>query len=1317
MALRIRTKAFIYWVLLSLNLVAEITPYHPEIENPLNSKWAWKALKVEHDADITVVLSAQNGDLYMGVRDGIILYSNNEFKFYGENEGFSGNGTGDILESNEGQIFAINGSHLFSFDGLNWSEIDLNGATIAPNQHAYLASDDSIFIPHERFLTIISEDGTKVRYSLTSEIYSIVEDRDGRFWVALGDYGEVYRVNRKSDFGHFEKWEKMLVSEVESDRAILFYDKTGHIWFIDYIFPRSPISYSLDTQSWTEHSLDEIGGSNGNTSIIQSKDGAIWILSRGKMHRYLNEQWEVFSNPEYPVPANFPLITESKFGELIIAESGQNIHKVDYGSKKWKTFLNLHFQAEDRVGNKWFLSRSGEIVSCDSNGESWVKHIPNDGEIDHPMLLAVTRKNEVWCVGSHDGKAAVNILKNGTWEKVVFEGFAYGISHLSFYEDENGEIFLGSGQQHSSNSNNSGGVIHFKPIGDDYEINYLTPPQVPFRIVGIVRYPENGDLWFGGHSLVRFDGIHSDTVMNDIGLDGNWIDNIHATNDRLLITNWGKGIFQLKDHKWTVFKSDDGLHTERVSQLLCEDDLIVAATSDGIYRLDGERWFPYLSDKISIPRESGYLKTDSSGGIWINLSYIEWFYRGLVEQETRTPKSTGFKTIWYQPDKQYPQTFIDTEDGSKFFDVDAEIAWRGRDDWSVMSPEGMSYSYRIDDGEWSAFSENKKVFYSKSNSGRHTVQVRSRDIDFNIDQTPSEVSFDIIVPFYKQKWFVPVVVFVLITIVLLVFIIVRLKIRFILEIDEMKLRYFTNISHELRTPLTLILGPIENAINRSNNEKNKQDLSLAYKHALRLRDLVDQLLEFRKFENGKIVINLEETVFPEFLAANLYSFESLIIEKKQKLIFHNSIENLHCRIDQDKFQKIIYNLISNSIKYTQENGQIEVFLSLENDSGKTWLNTKVSNDGPSINQKDLKRIFEPYYQGNVDRSNLQNSSGIGLALTKQLVENHEGKISVVSPIKGNIGCRFEVSIPVEVVGEERLLETTVSREIGLGFDLETLSLKDDAPKFGYKNNSGFEESPLLLYVEDDTEIRHFIRSQLSNDFRLIEAVNGNQALSLAKIHVPDIILTDVMMPGLNGFELCKLIKSDPVTNHIPVIILTALQSNDYEIVGTKMKADDYLTKPISPTLLKLKLGNVLEARARLRERIRLDYIPQNEIVSDDTEVKEFLNLSKSIINKHIDDSLFGVDEFAEKMSMSRSAIYRKFKAITDDSPASFIRMMRLRKASSLLRKTNRSIVEISLEVGFSEASVFSRSFKDHFGISPKEYRILEKQKNRNLEAN
>jgi len=527
------------------------------------------------------------------------------------------------------------------------------------------------------------------------------------------------------------------------------------------------------------------------------------------------------------------------------------------------------------------------------------------------------------------------------------------------------------------------------------------------------------------------------------------------------------------------------------------------------------------------------------------------------------------------------------------------------------------------------------------------------------------------------------------------------------ELDSMKSRFFANISHEFRTPLTLILGPLEKLRLKISDKESTKDLNMMQRNALRLQNLINQLLSLSKLESGQMKLKARECNAIPLINGYMQSFESLAKQKGVQLVFKAKKDGVVLWIDYDKLEKILYNLLSNAFKYTDEGGRIVV----EVDSRQLTVDSlviSVSDTGAGISNEILPHIFNRFYQADDSYSKDGKSSGIGLALTKELVELHHGWIEVES--KEGDGTMFRVFLPL---GKEHLKpeEMVTSYEPGeIKGPLIPLTGFDELRSIKAEDEKTEKEKPQLLVVEDNDDLRSHIRSYLTNKYRIAEAVDGEKGMEKAIESIPDLVISDVMMPKMDGIELCKRLKTDDRTSHIPVILLTARATIEDKLAGLETGADDYITKPFDARELLTRIKNLLELRQALRERFLKDAeriglsalidLPEAGISSME---QKFLQKAIGIINKNLSDPEFTVKRFCADMAMSNMQLHRKLVAVTGQTANRLIRSYRLNHAAKLLEKKAGNVTEVAFEVGFNNLSWFSKCFQEQFGMPPSEY--------------
>ena len=528
----------------------------------------------------------------------------------------------------------------------------------------------------------------------------------------------------------------------------------------------------------------------------------------------------------------------------------------------------------------------------------------------------------------------------------------------------------------------------------------------------------------------------------------------------------------------------------------------------------------------------------------------------------------------------------------------------------------------------------------------------------------------------------------------------RLEKHKITEVNQMKLQFFTNISHEFRTPLTLIISPLQKIIERKGADDwlNKQH-DIIYRNAKRLMTLIDQLMDFRKSELGELKLHVSRNELVGFINEIYLSFALAASQNNIIYTFDSKEENLNCLFDQSYIEKIAFNLLSNAFKYTPAGGTIGINLYREDN----WVVIQVKDSGKGIPAEKLSLIFERFYR--IDENSSKPGSGIGLALTKRLVELHHGTISATG--EEGKGSVFTVRIPLDddyyfedelIHHQEISSEETAKPGIELR-EAEIIHLEEEEHK-----------SETVLLVEDNKDIINYLRDNLKASYNIVTAANGKEALEQIYEEEPDLIVSDIMMPEMDGLTFCKSLKQNIKTCHVPLILVTAKNSVDDQIKGHQLGADDYVVKPFEMNLLEAKIKNLIKSRKRLKELYSQSNSIKPESIAFNNLDKELLDKALTVVEEHLQDAEFSVDLFAREMGMSRSNLHLKMKAITGASATDFIKKVRFNQALKLLEENRYSVAEISYMVGFNSPSYFSTSFKKHFGYLPTEH--LEKIRNR-----
>ena len=650
---------------------------------------------------------------------------------------------------------------------------------------------------------------------------------------------------------------------------------------------------------------------------------------------------------------------------------------------------------------------------------------------------------------------------------------------------------------------------------------------------------------------------------------------------------------------------------------------------------------------------------------------------------------------------------------------------------SFDKPDANLFQYYLQgyDKNWSKWTLEPVKEYTNLSRGKYKFFVRAKNI-YGIISKEDSFAFTILSPWYFTGWAYALYGLVFLGLLLLVrnSELKRLNKKHALELDlvafeklkeldQMKSQFFANISHEFRTPLTLILGQIESVLSSKIDVKEKGKLHIANRNARRLLTLINQLLDLSKLESGSMELKAAQHNIVSFLKSLFYSFESIAESKKITLKFDSEFENIPVRFDPDKMEKIFYNLVSNAFKFTPAGGVIMVILDI---SKSTMVSVRVKDTGKGIGKKEIIHIFDRFYQADGSSTREYDGTGIGLSLAKELIELHKGDISVIS--EEGKGTEFIINLPLGDMSFERekLFETNTAKFSidKMANDFETDSSVNiqnqvsgiqqrvsgaENPASGIREQESIADE-IVLIVEDNLDVRAYMREQIESEYKVIEASQGEEGIVQAQKFIPDVIITDVMMPKMDGYKFSREIRKDEKTSHIPIIMLTAKAGLDDKIEGLETGIDAYLTKPFSAKELKVRIKNLIIRRKELRKKFSRATVIKPSEVSTVSADQEFLQKAIKIIESHFEDEQFSVEKLAEKVNMSISQLNRKLNALIDQPAGQLIRSLRLQRAADLLKKNTGSIAEICYQVGFNDQAYFSRSFKKQFGCSPSEYK-------------
>ena len=624
---------------------------------------------------------------------------------------------------------------------------------------------------------------------------------------------------------------------------------------------------------------------------------------------------------------------------------------------------------------------------------------------------------------------------------------------------------------------------------------------------------------------------------------------------------------------------------------------------------------------------------------------------------------------------------------------------------NYFNPDKVKIEYQMQgfDKKWiQANNSEPKATYTNLDAGNYVFVVRS--LSNGIVTSRAALEVHILPPFWKTTW--AYLVYLLIIAIGLLALrkrgIEKLRLQFefekeraeaqrMHELDLMKIKFFTNVSHEFRTPLSLIMAPIDKVLKQISEPEIQKQLEFANRNARRLLNMVNQLLDFRKMEFQELKLHVEDGEIIGFISEIADSFHDIAEKKEISFVFDTEIDELYCAFDGDKVERILFNLISNAFKFTPPRGHVSVLISTgdSQDENICELQIKVMDTGIGIPLAKTDRIFDPFFQNDIPGSMVNQGSGIGLSITKEFVRLHNGTITVDS--QPEEGSCFTVVLPLTVrpaafVGED------------IAADLNTEEAK--APDAVAKHT---DKKPTILIIEDNYDFRYYIKDNLKQSFNIIEAADGREGWQKALALHPNLVVSDISMPEMNGIELCMKIRSDSRTSHIPVILLTALTGEDQQLKGLETGATDYMTKPFNFEILLSKIKNILVQQESMRKTYQklVEVKPTDELVESPEEA--FLQKLLRLIDENISNPNFSVEELSGEMFVSRYTLYKKILALTGKTPNEFIRHMRLKRAAQLLENGYLTISQVCYKVGFKSQKYFVKAFKTEFNVSPSNY--------------
>jgi len=1168
-------------------------------------------------------------------------------------------------------------------------------------------------------------------------LFDVLIDDDGICWLAtsLGLY--------KYEAGKFST----VFGFASSRYAINWYDshniivaKQDGIWLFDILaLTEKQIYANRDLNSFDFYSL-----------YLDKAQGKLWLGTVSAGLFIYNFSNGTCSNELKSILPRQPILTmaENTDSTCLIGFDGQGIWELDRRNQKvlniYKESLDIPYSLKgngvydlfrDKNKRVWVCTYSGGLSFLDQTSPlvNQIVHLPNNANslINNDVNSIVEdRWGKLW-FATNNGISCWNLATN-KWSCFYNDKETQAQVFLSLCEDNQGRIWAGT---------YSSGVYLLDDINGKELAHYTKDgtgsPFLNDFIFNIYK-DTSGDIWLGGGSGTNVCYLSAE---NKFRTYSNQFVGCYAeleTNQILL--GCSDGLFQLNKETGAIKRLVAGLLVRDV--LVMGDDVWIGTSGAGLVRYNRKTG---ATEKLTVEQglPSNFINgiTSANGDLWIGTEnglcrFNPRNNNALTYSSTYALSMASFNDCSHSKLKN-GQLAMGTNNGvvifspnlvdastakGKIFFQDLTVAGRSIREISSFNLKtpidslqeidlryfqntislellslgqtpGSKFSWKLEsfDQQWSQPTGNNVINYTNIPSGHFTLRIRLLDNSMSNIMAERSIVINSIPPFWRTAWFWILIVMVLSGIIFLYFLyyINRLK----QEHTEEKIRFFTNTAHEIRTSMTLIKAPVEE-LNKEKNltESGKYYLSLAIEQARQLTSVVTQLMDFQKVDVGKEHLFLSMVDIVKQISDRRVMLASYAHSKNIELVFIPDRETYFTAVDESKMEKIIDNLISNAIKYSHNDSLIQI--SLRSDD-KKWM-LLVKDGGIGITKKAQRQLFKEFYRGENAINSKIVGSGIGLLLVKNYVALHGGSISCTS--QENVGSTFQVIIPYQLIEKKStLVKAKPALSINLGQVLEVPAQSE--PESEIQSTKEMK----VLIVEDNDDLLNFMKATLSQDFKVLTASDGEKAWAFITKQVPDLVVSDVMMPNMDGFELCKVMKSTYETSHIPIVLLTALSEKTDQLHGLGLGADDYLTKPFDMNLLIQRIKSIIRNREIVREKaLTLIHGDSNEHIVTNELNDKFLKKLLDVARANMGKTEFDKDEFASAMNVSSSLLYKKIKSLTDQSPTDFIKTVRLSHAVELLHSGKYTVTEVSELCGFSSVGYFSTVFRKHYGKSPSE---------------
>lgn len=1203
--------------------------------------------------------------------------------------------------SNSNQMLTNQNGDVELLPGLNISHITVNQKYLyVTYENGTIDLIDARTLKLEKRITRISD-----HLKISGKLFESFIDINQNIWVYCND--EAYGVFLIEKSGRFELYNTGSTPAMNSNIvSCIVQSPDSTLWIGTDHGGINILSADKKTIHYVTHNPFNENGLRQNviTEMYVGHDNIIWIGTFKQGVNYYHEN--IYRFWHY---VNFP----------------NNNNSLPYN--------DVNCFAEDRDGNIWIGTNGSGLIFFDRGNNSFTTFKarpgqPNSLQSDVIVSLLVDKDNRLWigtyhgALSMYDGYKFTNYLNDPSNIQTISGNKIWDI-----FEDSQGRLWigmLGGGLDQFDKVNNV--FHHYSNGGID---------ALPASFVMDIMEDNEGNIWLGTDQGVfvldnqssRFIQYQS-AASNKKGLSDNFVYNVFKDSKGRLWagTRYGLNLFNKGENTFIPLRTETRMGDNSIMSILESDDgnlwlgtsqglvkMVVKFDENGNYK---DHYTVFFNESDGLQgmefNEGSALKTSRGELIFGGPNGFNLF---IPEKNSNynlnsSPRITGLEIFGnvVPVDKKMNNRIIARS--SNLNGGSIELNYRenmfslnfGLIDF--LTAKKIHYRYKLEgfNNQWIYTTwQDRKATFTNLNPGKYRFVVQSSDFISDWENSEAWVTIEILSPWYRSWYAYLFYIFIIMAILYVMRSYIAMKIhnRYLNqqaeeeslrqhELNRLKTRFFTNVSHEFRTPLTLILTPLDSLLKKELDPNTRKHLQLIRQNAGRLLYLVNQLLDFRKAGENKLTLDLTYGNIINHLRKTVEAFYELAEPKKIDLKFVSYEPELFMQFDKDKIEKIINNLLSNAFKFTQEGGGIHVITQLIKEDSNEILTIRVKDMGIGIEKEHRDKLFERFYQVNQPREFVTTGSGIGLSLTKEFVELLNGTISVESE-PGQGSC-FTVSLPVK---RERLVLQTAE-------EAKSENISEEEPV----ENLFDKDKRTILLVEDNAEFRRYLKESLEERYNILEAEQGQQGLDILQQHNPDLIVSDIMMPVMDGIQLCNHLKTKPEYSHIPIILLTAKSTHEDKVAGLKVGADEYITKPFDLDILESRIGYLI----RMRQKFIKEYQKSLKIESNAITItrldEKLLNKVLELINQNMSNPDFSVNMLSKELSISRVHLYKKTMSLTGKTPIELIRLVRLKRASDLLTAGQLTISEISYEVGFSDPRYFSKQFKNEFGMLPSRFK-------------